>query len=130
MRTYFDSLATSLEKAYLVAEKARKKKLDPVEHVEIPIARNMAERVEGLVSAVVPSIKGKGVPDRILMLEEEHGKLDWRVALCIALEVAQEKFCKFSNQLEAMEVGIRVGFAYITLGVVASALEGFVKLKL
>src|SRR3989344_6220136 len=127
MQEYFHFLNSNLEKAYQVAEEARKKHLDPVNYVEIPIAKNMAERVEGLVSALAPVIKGKGIPHRISLLEEEYGKLDWRVAFCIALEIAKEKFCSFSHQLEAIEVGIRTGFAYITLGVVASPLEGFVK---
>ena len=74
MKEYFTELHTSLEQAYVIAEQARKKHLDPVAHVEIPIAKNMAERVEGLISAVSPHIKGTGIPERILVLEEQYGK--------------------------------------------------------
>src|SRR3989338_1333654 len=130
MKEYFDTLHKSLEHAYEVAKLARTKNLDPRNVVEIPIAKNMAERVEGLISAVAPQIKGKGIPERILVLEEQYGKLDWRVAFTIALEVAHGKFGSFETKEEGIEVGIRTGFAYVTLGVVASPLEGFVKLKI
>ncbi|MCH8329610.1 MAG: DNA polymerase II large subunit, partial [Nanoarchaeota archaeon] len=98
--------------------------------VNTPLAKNMAERVEGLIGAVIPDIIDSGLPKRIQELEKKYGKLDWRVAVSISLEVVHEKFCKFESKLKAMEAGIRVGLAYLTLGVVSSPLEGFVELKL
>ena len=130
MDKYFKEIDKNVKQLYETANQARKKGFDPVNHVEIPLASNMAERVEGLVSVVAPQIKDSGVVKRIQELEKEYGAQDWRVALKIALEVAQEKFCKFEDKKEAMEVGIRVGFAYVTVGVVASPLEGFVELRL
>lgn len=127
---YFQDIDKKVKAAYEVATKARKKGYDPEEKVEVPLAKNMAERVEGLLSVVAPEIIGRGIPKRIHELEKEHGKLDWRVALCLALEIAQEKFCKFETKLKAMETGIRAGLAYLTMGIVASPLEGFVELKL
>ena len=47
----------------------------------------------------------------------------------IADEVAHQKFCKFENTLEAIDAGIRVGFAYTTLGVVSSPIEGYTGIK-
>ncbi|MBU4501283.1 MAG: DNA polymerase II large subunit [Nanoarchaeota archaeon] len=129
MDKYFAEIDKNVKKLYEVAEQARKKGFDPVDHVEIPEARNMAERVEGLISAIAPQIKNCGIVPRIQELEKEYGTQDWRVALKIALEVAQEKFCKFKDKKEAMEIGIRVGFAYVTVGVVSSPLEGFVELR-
>jgi len=127
---YFESLNRGINLAYAVASEARKMGHDPVDSVEIPIARNMAERVVGLITAIAPQIKDSGVVDRIQELEKEYGNQDWRVALKIAEEVAKEKFCKFKNKIESMEVGIRVGIAYVTNGVVASPLEGFTHLKI
>ncbi|MFH1332169.1 MAG: DNA polymerase II large subunit [archaeon] len=127
---YFENLDLELQKCYKTAEEARKKGHDPLDYVEIPLAANMAERVEGLISAVAPQIKGSGVVQRIHELEKQYGTLDWRVALTVALEVTQQKFCKFKDEREAMEIGIRVGFAYATVGVVASPLEGFVELQI
>ena len=127
--TYAAGLAKEIDYAYKVAGIARSKGYDPEETVNIPLAKNMAERIEGLVSVAVPQIMNGGIPRRIKELEAVYGKLDWRVALTLSLETTKEKFCKFGSQKEAIETGIRVGLAYLTLGVVASPLEGFVELK-
>ena len=130
MDAYFQGLQRGVLAAWNAADTARRKGKDAVKGVEIPIARNMAERVEGLISVVAPQIKGCGMVERLEELEGEFGKLDWRVALRIAVEIAREKFCKFKDKVEAMEVGIRVGIAYVTNGVVASPLEGFTHLRI
>jgi len=125
-----NDIVKKIDFCYKVANKARSKGYDPEETVNIPLAKNMAERVEGLVSVAAPQIISKGIPQRIKELESIYGKLDWRVAFNISLETTQQKFCKFETQKEAIETGIRVGLAYLTLGVVASPLEGFVGLKI
>ncbi len=130
MKEYFDEIDSKIKKAYTVAGNAREKGYDPSENVEIQLARNLGERVEGLVSVVMPQVKGSGIVDRLIELEKKFGLLDWRVGLTIGLEVAQEKFCKFDKKLDAMETGVRVGLAYVTLGVLSSPLEGFVRLKI
>ncbi len=130
MEEYFRSIEKKTDSAYLIAEKARKKGFDPEEKVDIPVARNMAERVEGLISSLAPQLKGSGMTERIQELENEYGTSAWEVALLIAEEVAKEKFCSFDNKKEAMEIGIRAGFAYHTLGIVAAPLEGFTELKI
>ncbi len=127
---YFKAIDVETNKVLDTAKEARKKGFDPADEVEVPLTRNLAERVEGLISVVAPQIRESGVVQRINELEKKYGFQDWRVALSIALEVAQEKFCKFKDKREAMEVGIRVGFAYVTVGVVVSPLEGFVKLQI
>ncbi|MBI2499353.1 DNA polymerase II large subunit [Candidatus Woesearchaeota archaeon] len=119
---------SSIKLAYDVANKARRKGFDPEEEVEIPLAKNMAERVEGLLSVVAPQVKGTRIVTRINELEKGFGGQDWRVAFALALEVAKEKFCKFKDKKEAIEIGMRAGLAYITNGVVASPLEGFTRL--
>ncbi len=130
LEIYFNSIHKYILNINKKATEARKKSLDPEDFVEMPIVENMAERVEGLISVVAPKIKDSGVSKRIKCLEDEYGSLDWRVALTIGLEVAQEKFCKFKDKKLAMEIGIRTGFAYLTMGIVASPLEGFVELKI
>lgn len=127
IRKYFDSIDAGIKSAYKTATEARKRGLDPSDEVEVPLVRDMAERVEGLISVVAPQIRGSGVSKRIKELEKQYGALDWRIALILALEVAQQKFCKFKSQHEAIEIGIRTGFAYHTMGVVSSPLEGFVR---
>ena len=129
IETYFKSIDEYIEKAYDTASKAKKQGYDPNDSVEMTIAKDISERVEGLVSVISPQVLGCGIAQRIKELEVEYGKLDWRIGLQIAYEVAQEKFCKFESKKEAMEIGIRIGFAYLTLGVVSAPLEGFVGIE-
>lgn len=130
IESYFKNIDEYLKKAYEVANEARSKGFDPTDKVEIPLAKEISQRVEGLISVFTPQILNSGVANRIQELEEEYEKLDWRVALQIAYEVAQEKFCSFKDKKEAMEIGIRVGFAYTTLGVISAPLEGFIDLSI
>jgi DNA polymerase II large subunit len=127
---YFNSIDRYLDKAYNVAKKAKLKGYDPNDFVEMPLAKEISQRVEGLVSVFTPQVLNSGIAQRILKLEEKYGKLDWRVALQIADEVAREDFCKFRNKKEAMEIGIRIGFSYLTLGVISAPLEGFIDLTI
>jgi DNA polymerase II large subunit len=127
---YFENFEKQVKEIYILAEKARKKGLDPVEKVEVPLAMTMAAKVVSLIATIYPQIADCGIDKRILELEDKYGKLDVTIVFKIAEEVAKQKFCKFSSLLEAMDAGIRVGFAYITLGVVSSPIEGFTGLKL
>lgn len=127
---YFKLIEANTKKVYAIAEQARTKGLDPIGKVEIPLAKSLAEKVVGLISAIYPQMEGSGIANRILELEKENGKLDPMVSFKIAEEVAKQKFCKFASLLEAIEAGIRIGFAYTTLGVVSSPIEGFTKLEL
>ena len=127
---YFKRIEGDVKKVYSVAEEARSKGFDPKNKVEIPLARNLAEKVVGLVSVLYPQMEGSKIAERILELEKEHGKLDPAICLQIAEEIAKQKFCKFSSLLEAITAGARIGFAYITLGVVSSPIEGLTEIKI
>ncbi|RMD45689.1 DNA polymerase II large subunit, partial [Candidatus Pacearchaeota archaeon] len=122
---YFDSLNKKVKEEYDFAARARKVGIDPVDYVEVPLAMTMAEKSVGLAATIHSNLPIKEITNRMLELEEEFGKLDTTVSFAIAKEIAEEKFCKFENQLAAIDAGIRVGFAYLTLGVVASPIEGF-----
>lgn len=126
---HFKFIEEGTNVCYALAKEARKKGFDPAEDVETPIATTLAEKAVGLISVLYSQVQDKNIINRILELEKEYGQLDPGVAFKIAEEVAKEKFCKFSNQLEAMDAGIRIGFSYITLGVVSSPIEGFTGLK-
>ncbi len=127
---YFENLKKEVDKIYSIMNKARSKGYDPVEKVEIPLAMNMAEKVVGIISTIYPQMENSEIAGRILELEKEYGKLDTTVSFKIAEEVAKQKFCKFESLLQAMEAGIRIGFAYQTIGVVSSPIEGFTGLKI
>jgi DNA polymerase II large subunit len=127
---YFKHLRKEVDKVYELASFARAKGLDPVDKVEIPLAMSMAEKVVGLISTIYPQMEESGIANRILDLEKTYGKLDTTVVFKIAEEVAKQKFCKFASVLEAMDAGIRIGFAYATLGVVSSPIEGYTGIEI
>lgn len=127
---HFKTITEDVERYYGVAGVARKKGLDPVEEVETSIAISLAEKAVSLISVLYPQLKDKKIVNRILELEKEYGQLNICVPLKISEEIAKEKFCKFESLLQAIEAGARVAFAYFTLGVVSSPLEGFTGLKL
>jgi len=132
-QAYFDDLLEHVKVEYAVAEKAREVGKDPVNKVEIPLAMSLAEKCVGLISTIYPQMgdeTGQKITKRILDLEKEYGQLDPCVPLKIAEEIAKEKFCKYESLLQAIEAGIRVGFAYMTLGVVSSPIEGFTGITL
>jgi len=126
---YFKDLGKEIEKNYDLARKARAKGLDPIEEVEVPLALTMASKVVKLIATMYPQLDNENIINRILKLEEKYGALDSTVAFKIAEEIAKEKYCKFETQLEAMDAGIRVGWGYITLGVVSSPMEGYTGIK-
>ena len=127
---YFKTIEDQTKKIYKIAEQARAKGFDPVDKVEIPLARSLAEKVVGLISAIYPQMENSGIMERILELEKKWGKLDPAICLQIAEETAKQKFCKFPSLMEAIEAGARIGIAYNTLGVVSSPIEGFTGIKL
>ncbi len=130
LKKYFEEIEKKTLEAYELAKKARSLGLDPYLDVEIDIARDIADRVESLISFKIPSLRNSGLSQRIRELEKEYGFLDWRVGLKIAEEVAKEKFCKFNSVEEAIDAGIRVGLAYITMGVVSAPIEGIVEVRI
>jgi DNA polymerase II large subunit len=130
LEKYFEEIGKRVKREYSIAEKARSRGYDPLNKVEILLASNLAEKSLGLVSTIYPQLNDKKIVNRILELEQQYGPLDTSVAFKIAEEIAKEKFCKFESLLQAIDAGIRVGFAYITLGVVSSPLEGYTELKL
>jgi len=130
LENYFEEINKKVKKEYSVAGEARKKGLDPLNKVEILLATNLAEKALGLISTIYPQLNDKKIINRILELEQQYGPLDTAVPFKIAEEIAKEKFCKFESLLQAIDAGIRVGFAYITLGVVSSPIEGYTGLKL
>ncbi|MDD5417853.1 MAG: hypothetical protein PHW96_03120 [Candidatus Nanoarchaeia archaeon] len=127
---YIEKITNEAKECFDMAQKARFKGYDPQRTVDIPLVKNVGERVEGLVGSMAPDIVGKGIPDRVKDLENEYGTGDWRVAFKISEEVAKKKFCDFESEQKAMEIAVRVGLAYITLGIVSAPLEGFVELKI
>ncbi len=121
IKEYHARLLEELERAYEVAKKARAKGLDPSTEVEIPIARNMAERVEQLM-------KIDGLAKRILELEKE-GLSREEICFKIAEEIVKGKFGQF-DRLTSIDKAVRTAVAILTEGVVAAPIEGIAKVKI
>ena len=130
IETYFSKINQEVNRTYEIALAARKKGFDPEKETSIPLAKNMAERVVGLISVVTSNLKNEKLTSRITELEKEYGMLDWRVGFKIAEEVAKQQLGEFETKQEAIDIGIRVGFAYLTLGIVSAPLEGFIGVKI
>ena len=58
---YFEKIHGQVEEAFALCQKAREKGLDPEDTVAIPLAKNMAERVEGLISVLEKAKKDEQI---------------------------------------------------------------------
>ena len=85
---HFFELEKQINASYEVAELARSKGFDPMDKVEVPLARNLAEKCVGLISSIYPQINDKRISKRIVEIEKEYGSLDVAVCLKIADEIS------------------------------------------
>ncbi len=122
MDGYFESLEASLRDEMEIAKRARSKGLDPELDVEVPIAVDLAERVEKLVGI-------SGVAERIRELEAE-GLSREEAALAIGLDFANGRLGKGASRLDAIDMAIRTSVALLTEGVVAAPIEGIARVGL
>ena len=129
IHNYFNTLKNKTLELHNLANDAKKTGIDPQLKSDIPLAASVAERVEAIMGSISPNLINSGVTTRISELEQKYGFGDWRVALVLANEIAEEKFCKFEEQIDAINIGIRTGFAYITQGTVSAPLEGLINIK-
>lgn len=123
---YFERLEKQTHKLYEIANEARSKGLDVELETEIPLAKDLAERVEGLVG---PS----GIAKRIKELEKDLSREE--VAFEIAAEIASQESDATGEKLEEekqkfADQGLRTALAILTEGVVAAPLEGISGVKI
>ena len=120
MEAYEKSLLDELHRAIAIAQEARKQGLDPSLDVEIPIASDLADRVEVLVGV-------KGVAVRIRELEATMSREE--AALRIGDDFVARRFGEKDID-EVLDHAIRVSMALLTEGVVAAPTEGIAKVAL
>jgi DNA polymerase II large subunit len=120
MQAYEQSLLDDLHRAIAIAKKARSRGLDPSLDVEIPIASDLADRVEALLGI-------KGVAARIRELEQQMSREE--AALRIGDDFVARKFGEKTNE-EVLDHAIRTAMALLTEGVVAAPTEGIAKIGL
>ncbi len=120
MQAYEKSLLDELHRAIAIAKEARSRGLDPSLDTEIPIASDLADRVEVLVGV-------RGVAARIRELEATMSREE--VALRIGDDFVARKFGE-KDMMEVLDHAIRVSMALLTEGVVAAPTEGIAKVAL
>ncbi len=115
---YFRNLEENLQNLYDIAEKARRQWKDPAPVVEIPRAKDMADRVESLVGP-------RGIADTVRTMDNEGFSRE-----DIALKVI-DLIIEYDLPGEKMaEQCLRTSLAILTEGVVAAPLEGISKVKI
>ncbi len=105
-----------------VAQAARGLGKDPTTEVEIPLAVDLAERVEKLIG--IP-----GIAARIRELER-NGLSREEAALAIGIDFAEGRLGTGASKIESVENAIRTSVALLTEGVVAAPIEGIARVSL
>ena len=118
MEAYQKTLHSSLDAAIKIAQQARSRGLDPSTDVEIPIANDLADRVEALLGI-------RGVAARIRELEQQMPREE--VALRIGDDFVQRRFLETDRE-QVLDHAIRTAMALLTEGVVAAPTEGIAKI--
>lgn len=117
MADYFSRLEEKLQEAIGIASIVRKKGFDPRDQVEIPVAKDLAERVEALLGY-------SGLAGRIRELEKEMSRE--QVALRLGDDFVRKRFGETERE-EILDHAIRAAMALLTEGVVSAPTEGIAK---
>ena len=118
---YFETLETELEDAMGVAQRARERGGDPKPEVEIPTARDMADRVENILGI-------DGVAERVRELEGEMSREE--AALELVEDFVEGTVGDYDTREGKVEGAVRTAVALLTEGVVAAPIEGIDRVEL
>ncbi|AGB39697.1 DNA polymerase II large subunit [Natronococcus occultus] len=118
---YFRRLESQLDTAFDVAERAKERGADPEPEVEIPVAKDMADRVENILGI-------DGVAERVRELEGEMSREE--AALELAEDFAEGRVGDYETKAGKVEGAVRTAVALLTEGVVAAPIEGIDKVEL
>jgi DNA polymerase II large subunit len=119
MRAYFRDLEEQVNRELAIARAARVQGWDPEQRVEIPVAHDLAERVENLVGPT-------GIAERIREFARTMNREE--ISLAIAKEVISKG--RFASQEEALEQAVRTGLAILTEGVLVAPIDGMTGVKI
>ncbi len=114
---YFDELESKLTAALEIARDARERGGDPTADVEIPIAKDMADRVENILGI-------DGVAERVREMEADPGLSREEAALELAADFADGTVGDYDTRAGKVEGAVRTAVALLTEGVVAAPIEG------
>ena len=118
---YFESLEDELDRAFEVAETARERGGDPATEVEIPVAKDMADRVENILGI-------DGVAERVRDLEGEMSREE--AALELVEDFVEGSVGDYDSRAGKIEGAVRTAVALLTEGVVAAPIEGIDRVEL
>ena len=120
-RQYFGRIETRLDEAMAVAKRAKSQGKDPEPEVEIPIAQDMADRVENILG--IPN-----VAERVRELEGQMSREE--AALELAKDFAEGRVGEYDSKAGKIEGAVRTAVALLTEGVVAAPIEGIDRVEL
>ncbi|WP_332897481.1 DNA polymerase II large subunit [Haladaptatus sp. CMSO5] len=118
---YFETLENRLDEAMALATKAKEQGNDPKPEVEIPIAKDMADRVENILGI-------DGVAARVRELEDQMSREE--AALELAKDFADGKVGDYETREGKIEGAVRTAVALLTEGVVAAPIEGIDRVEI
>ncbi|WP_297886759.1 DNA polymerase II large subunit, partial [uncultured Halorubrum sp.] len=118
---YFARIEERLDEAWDVAETAKEQGRDPEPEIEIPIARDMADRVENILGI-------DGVAERVRDLEGEMSREE--AALELVTDFVDGNVGDYDSREGKIEGAVRTAVALLTEGVVAAPIEGIDRVEL
>jgi DNA polymerase II large subunit len=118
---YFEGLEAELDDAFDVANAARERGGDPTTEVEIPVARDMADRVENILGI-------EGVAERVRELEGQMSREE--AALELVEDFVEGTVGDYDTRAGKVEGAVRTAVALLTEGVVAAPIEGIDRVEL
>ncbi|WP_435063449.1 DNA-directed DNA polymerase II large subunit [Halobaculum sp. EA56] len=118
---YFTRIEDRLDEAFDRAEAAKARGMDPETEIEIPVARDMADRVENILG--IP-----GVAERVRELEGEMSREE--AALELVTDFVEGTVGDFDSRAGKIEGAVRTAVALLTEGVVAAPIEGIDRVEI
>ncbi|MFW5937298.1 MAG: DNA polymerase II large subunit, partial [Halanaeroarchaeum sp.] len=112
---YFETIESRLDEAFDVASEAKSRGDDPKPEVEIPVAKDMADRVENILGI-------DGVADRVRELEGQMSREE--AALELVDDFVEGTVGDYDTKAGKVEGAVRTAVALLTEGVVAAPIEG------
>ena len=118
---YFEQIETKLDAAFDRARAAKAEGKDPSGEIEIPVARDMADRVENILG--IP-----GVAERVRELEADYSREE--AALALVTDFVEGSVGNYDTRAGKIEGAVRTAVALLTEGVVAAPIEGIDRVEL
>jgi DNA polymerase II large subunit len=123
VESYFRAVESEVDRAYAVAERARREGFDPETYPEIPRAHDMAMRVEKLLA----HLGVEGISTEIRALAERFPREE--VAVTITRRLAADA-ARGGTVAQRVDTALRVGLAILTEGILVAPLEGLAEVHL